>query len=266
MNQFHMLERRWFAWFSVVFVGLFSLGVILTSYSGFQTSGVWYLLTIPAGLLFFGVSVWVYFRFLGYPERLGITTVNGSTEIKVWRKQLAGSLIFLGLLALTTAWGFVTSVALDELWWPWAVGFVLTAILLPQVIRSILRRPALILTPEEIRYRGPTVDSALAWDDAPAIFASRTEQAPCIFIRGRQPSASWRWACRYWVTKIEREKRHATIVVEAQGPREVYLTSVLLPLLVEYQRTPRIRSELGTSRFLERYEAAMRRELVNSTR
>lgn len=175
--------------------------------------------------------------------------IHGRVEIPVWRRTLVHLTLSWVMLSAVVAWGGRTAYSTGSAMWPWAVAALAVILIGLQVGRSLLRRPALILTPEGVRYRGPTVDAYLAWEDIKAVTGERDgKYRRKLVFAGWPASPSWQWRRRSWIPAPRHPESDPKISVGSQGPMDFRFVADVLPIARMYHRYPEARDELARGR------------------
>lgn len=169
---FDFAGQRWLTWLTVVLGPLFAV-VLVAGFVGLRREDEpWASILLSVALVAASVSVATYIRWVARPRRVVVTTEQVGEGVASVVPVMRRSLLYLALpftaLLILAVWGFVVSLVNGGSPWPWVIGGVLVGMFLPQVYRSIARRPMLALTPDGVTYRGQTIDARLGWDDITA--------------------------------------------------------------------------------------------------
>lgn len=262
---FDVAGQRWLTRLTVVLGPVFAL-LFLTGFVGLHRQGeVWASILIPVAAVPVSVAVATYVRWLARPRRVIATngTVGGrlGTVVPVMRRSLLYLALPFTALLIVAVWGFVVSLANGSSPWPWGVGGVLVGVFLPQVYRSIARRPVLALTSDGVTYRGQTIDARLGWDDITGVGLRAGPRGQVLTVVGRAGAASWALRRTFWIFALEWKPTDEYIDVEIHGSGDREL-AVVLPAWVElYRQTPALRSELGTPAAVQVVEELCEREI-----
>jgi len=109
---------------------------------------------------------------------------------------------------------------------------LLFAALVPDGLRGLLRRPALVLSPQDVRYRGWTVDARLCWEDVASVgLDSLDPRRRRILLGGRPDAPSWRCESRRIVLPLDRVPSQPRITVLAGALDHPTRVEVLLRTL-----------------------------------
>lgn len=260
--------QRWITWATLPVGPAFAVVLVLGSV-GLQRDGEpWASIPLPLALVALSVSVATYVRWLARPRRFAVFTehVGGepATAVPVMRRSLVYLALPLSALLLAAVWGLVIAVRTEGTWWPWVLGGVLVGSLLPQVFRSMARRPVLALTATGVHYRGQTLDAELAWEDVAGVGIRQNPRGPVVSVVGRGGSASWQARRQFWIFPLEWKPDDEHIDIEIHGRGDAELAAVLTPWVTGYWRSPALRSELGTADAVRRADDVRARSLTTN--
>ncbi len=260
--------QRWITWATLPVGPAFAVLFVLGSIGLERDEEPWASILLPLALVALSVPVATYVRWLARPRRFAVVTeqVDGvpATAVPVMRRSLVYLALPLSALLVVAVWGLVLAVRTEGTWWPWVLGGVLVGSFLPQVFRSMARRPVLALTPTGVRYRGQTLDAELAWDDIAGVGIRQNPRGTVVSVVGRGGSASWRAGRRFWIFPLEWKPDDEHIDIEIHGRGDSELAAVLTPWITGYWRSPAMRSELGTADAVRRAEDVRFRSLTAS--
>ncbi|MEU1985294.1 hypothetical protein [Nocardia sp. NPDC019395] len=199
---------------------------------------------------------------LGAADGKDATIIPGSVVYLVLYQ-----LIWFCFAVLFLAAGVETAIAAWRTHWPLALLFAclgLCSASAPALaLAGRLGRGRVVLTTEEIIHEGWGSRTRMPWADTPRVIAA-FEQSPLILVAG---SDGTRWSQRATTPQLptgnrrrqiwmlDRPARTGSIVVEC--PRLAVDGHQLLRFLTYYADNPAARTELGTPRSLDRWQAAL---------
>ncbi|WP_169801703.1 PH domain-containing protein [Millisia brevis] len=257
-------RKRWQAWFVTATVVAFGSALIVAGFASIPAGWSWNTVSIPVGVFFCTGGLVMYSWHLAKPQPVLVEMRPGQAIIPIWRTYLHGALTITAAMLLVAVWGLGTALLLESIWWPWLLA---VAIALPgavRVFRSIRDSPTLVLSPHGIRYRGPGINRYLDWSDIRSLEVDEGRFGRIIRVVGSPLAPSYQHAKRYRVPPYESTIPDRTMEVSAHGPREDDLIRVILPVLRECLRNPRVRTEIGTPAFQSRLDSAARLAEVDS--
>lgn len=260
--------QRWITWLTLPVGPAFAV-LLVSGFLGLRRDEEpWASILLPIALVAVSVSVATYVRWLARPRRFTVGTERVGDEpasvVPIMRRSLVYLALPFSALVVVAVWGLVLALRTDGAWWPWGVGGLVVGSFLPQVFRSMARRPVLALTAAGVRYRGQTLDARIAWEDIAGVGLRHNARGPVVSVVGRGGSASWEVTRSFWIFPLEWSPRDEHIDVEIHGRGDAEIAAVLTPWITEYWRSPGLRHELGTDDAARRAQDVRGRALTTS--